>query len=74
MSAQMRPPVVLRAEPVHGVWTWVMETQMTLYREGQTNRMQPTTFRVNLLVERVGLDQNPRGLSVNQFFLRPADT
>lgn len=74
MSVNMRPPAVLRAEAVSGVHTWSLETEMTLYREGTTTRMQPTKYRVNMLIERVGLDQDPRGLGVSRFYVKPAVT
>ena len=74
MSATMRPAVVLRAEQISGVFTWSVETEMTLYREGTAARLTPTKYRVNMLVERVGLDQDPRGLAVSRFFVKPAMT
>jgi len=74
MSVTMRPAAVLKAEAVSGVYTWSLETEMTLYREGTATRMAPTKYRVNLLVERVGLDQDPRGLAVSRFFVKPALT
>jgi intracellular multiplication protein IcmL len=74
MSVNMRPPGVLKAEPVSGIYTWSLETEMTLHREGTTTRMTPTKYRVNLLVERVGLEQDPRGLAVSRFFVKPALT
>lgn len=74
MSLTMRPPAVLKAEAVAGVYTWSLETEMTLYREGTATRMTPTKYRVNMLVERVGLDQDPRGLAVSRFFVKPALT
>lgn len=71
MSATFRPPVVMQTRQVAGVYTWALETELTLYREGTTTRMTPSKYQVQLLIERVGLDQDPRGLSVSQFVVKP---
>lgn len=71
MSATMRPPTVMKASQVAGVYTWTLETELTLYREGTTSRMTPSKYKVSVLIERVGLDQDPRGLGVSQFVVKP---
>lgn len=72
MSVTLRPPTVLQTSQSGGVYRWVVQTEMTLFREGTQLRLTPTPYQVDLIVERVPLEEDVRGISVSQINVKPA--
>lgn len=72
MTPTMQPAVVVRTFKRGGqVFSWVVQTKMTLNREGTRDRVIPTTYVVDLVVERVSLEESVRGIAVSQINVRP---
>jgi intracellular multiplication protein IcmL len=73
MSVTTQPPIVNRKAPVRGVHTWVVQTQMTLFRDGSKERISPATYTVDLVIERIPLEASVRGVGVAQINVRPGN-
>lgn len=72
MTPTMQPAVVVRTFKKSGqVYSWVVQTKMTLNREGTRERVVPTTYVVDLIIERVPLEESVRGIGVAQINVRP---
>lgn len=74
MSVSMEPAVIVRVAKPGGVHTWVVQSRMTLFREGTRERVVPMTFTVNLVVERVPLEESVRGIGIAQINVRPGSS
>lgn len=71
MSSVVQPPTVVKKGVEGGVHKWAVQTKMTLYREGTSEREQPRTLIVDLVVERVSLDESVRGVGLSKLNVRP---
>lgn len=68
----MQPPTVVRTFKRGGnVHSWAVQSVITLNREGTRERMTPTSYVVDLVIERVPLEESVRGISVALINLRP---
>lgn len=74
MSVSLEPSVVMRKQEVGGVHTWVVQTRMTLYREGTKERVIPATYTVDLVIERVRLEESVRGVGIAQINVKPSSS
>lgn len=71
MSVSLEPAVVVRVAKPRGVYTWVVQSKMTLFRDGTRERVVPTVFTVDLVIERVPLEESVRGIGIGQINVRP---
>ena len=72
MAVTLQPAAIVQSTLRSGsVKTWVVQTKMTLFREGTKDRVAPVTYVVDLVVERVPLEDSVRGISVSQINVRP---
>ena len=71
LASSLEPTVVVRTYMVNGVVHWQTQTPMVLYRRGTRESLNPLKFRVESVVQRVSLDQHPRGVSLRTINLRP---
>lgn len=71
MSSVIQPPTVVRKGISGGVHTWVVQTKMTLYKEGTAEREAPRSLIVDLVIERVPLDESVRGIGLAKMNVRP---
>lgn len=72
MSVSLQAPAVVRTFKRNGqIYSWLVQTRMTLNREGTRERVSPTTYVVDLVIERVPLEESIRGISVAQINVRP---
>lgn len=72
MAVTLQPAIIVSSTVRSGrVKTWVVQTKMTLFREGTKDRVAPVTYIVDLVVERVPLEDSVRGISVSQINVRP---
>lgn len=72
MAVTLQPAIIVSSAVRSGkVKTWVVQTKMTLFREGTKDRVAPVTYIVDLVVERVPLEDSVRGISVSQINVRP---
>lgn len=71
MSVTMTPPVVQQIRVVNGVYTWIVQTRLTIYRVGTKTRLQPASFTTEIEVRRIPLDQNIRGLAISRLTVKP---
>lgn len=74
MSVSPEPPVVVRKATPRGVHTWIVQTRMTLFRDGTRERISPTTYTVDLVIERVPLEASVRGVGIAQINVRPGNS
>ena len=74
MSVSLEPAVIVRVAKPRGVHTWVVQTRMTLFRDGTKERVVPTSFIVDLVVERTPLEESVRGIGIAQINVRPGGT
>lgn len=71
LSSTIRPPTVVRKGVSNGVHTWIVQTQMTLFKEGTTTRESPRELQVSLVIERVPLDESVRGIGLAKINVKP---
>ena len=72
MSEELiKPATVVRSGMSNGVYTWEVQAQMRLFREGAVTRMTPVVYDVSLKVQRVGVDANIRGISITELNVSP---
>ena len=71
MTPTLQPAVIAKTMERAGVYTWVVQTKMTLFREGTKERVMPTTYVVDVIIERVPLEESVRGIAVSQINVRP---
>ncbi len=72
MAVTLQPAIIVNSMLRGGsVKTWVVQSKMTLFREGTKDRVAPVTYIVDLVVERVPLEDSARGISVSQINVRP---
>lgn len=70
MSVSVEPPVVVKGPlMLDGRATWYVQSKITLYREGQTERVSPQSYILDTTVVRVDLEENVRGIAINEFFV-----
>lgn len=75
MSTSMEPPVIVRGPlMLNGRVTWDVQSKMVLYREGQKERINPQSYVLEIRVVRVDLEESVRGIAVDGFVLRPANS
>lgn len=67
----VKPPVVVRTFRRGSVYSWQVQSVITLNREGTRERMTPASYVVDMVIERVPLEESVRGISVAQITLRP---
>jgi intracellular multiplication protein IcmL len=73
MSISMEPPVVVKGPlMLDGRATWYVQSKITLFREGQSERLSPQSYILDTTVVRVDLEENVRGIAINEFFVGPA--
>jgi intracellular multiplication protein IcmL len=67
-----RPPAIVKTFRRGGnVFSWEVQAVVTLNREGTRERMSPANYVVRMTVERVPLEDSPRGISVAQINVSP---
>ncbi|CAN0418262.1 unnamed protein product [Phaeothamnion confervicola] len=74
MSVSPEPPIVMSKSTQGGVHTWVVQTKMTLFRDGSRDRVTPTTYVVDLVLERLPLEESVRGVGIAQINVRPGSS
>lgn len=67
-----QPPVVIKTSLIGGVYTWHLQSKVTLHRDGTRERVPPTSYNVRLMVSRATIEQSPRGILVSFISLEPA--
>lgn len=72
MTSTLQPAVIVKTMTRSGVYSWVVQTKMTLYREGTKERVNPAQYVVDIVVERVPLEESVRGIALSQINVRPA--
>lgn len=71
MSVSVEPPVIVQGPILlDGRTAWRVQAKVQIFREGQKERIQPQTTVIDLDIFRVDLEENVRGISVNQFVVR----
>jgi len=71
MTPTLQPAVIVKTMNRAGVYSWVVQTKMTLFREGTKERVVPSSYVVDIVVERVPLEESVRGIAVAQINVRP---
>lgn len=68
-----RVPVVVRGPyKIDGVVAWDVQAQISLAFEGTKDRIPPTRYEASVLVTRVDLAENVRGVAIRRIGLAPA--
>jgi intracellular multiplication protein IcmL len=71
MSTSVDPPVVVTTAEIDGRATWVVQAKIKLFREGQRERVTPQSYVVTMRIIRVDLEENVRGIAINEFNAKP---
>lgn len=71
MSVSTEPAAIVNTAKPKGVFTWVVQTRVTIYRDGSKERMAPATYVVDLVLERIPLEESVRGVGIAQINVRP---
>lgn len=72
MSVSMADtPVIARRGEFDGTFAWRVQAPISLFRRGTNVSDVPRPFLLEVVVRRVGLDQNPRGIAIDSLQLIP---
>lgn len=71
MSITSDQVVVARRYVSDGVYTWEVQSPVTLHLQGTKDRIPPQKYKAVFVVQRVPLDSDPRGISLAQVNLKP---
>ena len=71
MSISAEPPVILRKGVKNGIYEWEVETISTIYMTGMTEMVQPKKWKTSMVIHRVPLVENIRGMSISNIDLKP---
>lgn len=67
-----RAPVIVRAfVNQRGVFTWELQAQVTVTREGTAERIPPIPYAVTIRASRVPLEESVRGILISHIEFRP---
>jgi hypothetical protein len=67
-----KPPIVVAHEEQGGVFTWTIQSQVFINRQGSQDRMPPTKYTAVMTITRIPLSENLRGVSTASVNLYPA--
>lgn len=67
-----KPPIVVAHTQQNGVFTWTLQSQVYINRQGSVDRMPPTKYTAVMTVTRIPLEENLRGVSTASVNLYPA--
>ncbi|WP_321820931.1 MULTISPECIES: DotI/IcmL family type IV secretion protein [unclassified Burkholderia] len=68
-----RPPVVVEhGVDRNGAYTWTLQSMVYVNRQGSEDRMPPTKYTAVMVVTRIPLAENLRGISTTSVNLSPA--
>lgn len=72
MSVSMSDtPVIAKRGDFNGTFAWRVQAPISLFRRGTKMSDIPRPFILQVVVRRVGLDQNPRGIAIDSLQLVP---
>lgn len=75
MTPTLQPAVIVSTKVLSSdkgkIYSWETQTKMTLYRRGTSTQIEPQTYVVSMLIRRVPLEENVRGVGVEQINVRP---
>ncbi|WP_298706045.1 DotI/IcmL family type IV secretion protein [Variovorax gossypii] len=72
MSVSMADtPVIAKRGDFNGTFAWRVQAPISLFRRGTKMSDVPRPFILQVVVRRVGLDQNPRGIAIDSLQLVP---
>ncbi len=64
-------PVIAKRGEFNGAFAWRVQAPISLFRRGTKVSDTPRPFLLQVVVRRVGLDQNPRGIAIDSLQLVP---
>lgn len=64
-------PVIAKRGEFGGTFAWRVQAPISLFRRGTKVSDTPRPFVLHVVVRRVGLDQNPRGIAIDSLQLVP---
>lgn len=64
-------PVIAKRGEFDGKFAWRVQAPISLFRRGTKVSDMPRPFILHVVVRRVGLDQNPRGIAIDSLQLVP---
>lgn len=64
-------PVIAKRGEFNGAFAWRVQAPISLFRRGTKVADVPRPFLLHVVVRRVGLDQNPRGIAIDSLQLVP---
>lgn len=64
-------PVIVKRAPDRGLYSWKVQAPIELFRRGTRVVDAPKPFLLEVVVRRVGLDENPRGIAIDSLTLLP---
>jgi intracellular multiplication protein IcmL len=64
-------PVIAKRGEFNGAFAWRVQAPISLFRRGTKVADVPRPFLLQVVVRRVGLDQNPRGIAIDSLQLVP---
>lgn len=64
-------PVIAKRGEFNGAFAWRVQAPISLFRRGTKVSDMPRPFLLQVVVRRVGLDQNPRGIAIDSLQLVP---
>ncbi len=72
MSSTLEPAVIVQSQVSSGTRAWRVQTKMRMFRTGTREQATPLNYVVDLIVVRVPLEENPRGIAVKTINVKPA--
>lgn len=64
-------PVIAKRGEFEGNFAWRVQAPISLFRRGTKTKDTPRPYILHVVVRRVGLDQNPRGIAIDSLQLVP---
>lgn len=71
MTVSVDPPVIVVSEELDGRMTWVVQSKIRMFREGQRERVMPQSYVVTMRIVRVEIEESVRGIAINEFNAKP---
>ncbi len=71
MSVSVDPPVVVRKGLRAGVYEWEVQTNVTVYMIGLSERIPPSNYTASVGLRRISLAENVRGVGMTYINLKP---
>lgn len=65
------PPLIIKSGTIDGVFKYRVRMDILIGFEGQSKRIQPQTWRVDAIIDRVPMSKSPIGIQISSIIAQP---